>query len=274
MPDFSSLGGGGRLATEGEDTGNSRGTQVDSSTTANTKGSFTEIVASTPFDADGIVIFVGAANADSFLLDVAVGASASEQVVIPDIRSDLKGSVAAHFIAPISIAASSRISVRVADDVASARNYFMGIGLLPKSFFASEALGRATAYGVVTGDSGGTQIDPGANANTKGSYAQIVASTTNPMKMLCVSFATAAGNHNMTTYSGLVDIAVGAAASEQIIFDNIHTRCDSISDNLSPVFLGPIPVNIPSGTRVAVRAQSNITDATDRLFDVVIYGFD
>jgi len=31
---------------------------------------------------------------------------------------------------------------------------------------------------------------------------------------------------------------------------------------------------IPSGTRIAVRAQSTITDATDRLFDVMLLGVD
>ena len=274
MPDFSGLGGGGRFATEGEDTANSRGTQVDSSGTANTKGSFTELVASTPFDADGVVIYVGASNADSFLLDIAVGAAASEQVVIPDIHNDTKGSMEMNFYAPIAVPAGSRISARIADDVASVRNSFIGIGLLPKNFLASEALGRATAYGVVTADSGGTQIDPGGSANTKGSYAQVVASTTNPIKMLCVAFATAAGNHALTNAFSLADIAVGAAASEQVILDNIQMRHENNTDNVHPFFTGLIPVNIPAATRIAVRAQCSITDATDRLFDVVIYGFD
>jgi len=41
---------------------------------------------------------------------------------------------------------------------------------------------------------------------------------------------------------------------------------------MQPPVLGPFPVAIPSGSRIAARAQCNISDATDRLFDVAVYG--
>jgi hypothetical protein len=42
----------------------------------------------------------------------------------------------------------------------------------------------------------------------------------------------------------------------------------------SPNTVGPLPVDIPAGTRIAARMQASITDATDRLMDVIVYGID
>ncbi len=45
----------------------------------------------------------------------------------------------------------------------------------------------------------------------------------------------------------------------------------ALDNNISPASY-PLPVSIPKGARLAMRGQSNITNATDRIKDAVLYG--
>jgi len=47
----------------------------------------------------------------------------------------------------------------------------------------------------------------------------------------------------------------------------------SAVDFTVPMTVGYFQRKIPAGTRIAARAQCSGTDATDRLFDVLLYGF-
>jgi hypothetical protein len=70
-----------------------------------------------------------------------------------------------------------------------------------------------------------------------------------------------------------MDIGVGSAGSEQVLLGDMDLSASAGSDSIGPMAIG-VPVRIPAGTRLAVRAQSNITDATDRLFDAMLLGVD
>ena len=67
-------------------------------------------------------------------------------------------------------------------------------------------------------------------------------------------------------------IGIGAAGSEKIVAADLTARSSSITDEVRPSFIA-LPVAIPAGSRIAVRAQCSITDATDHLFDIALYGF-
>jgi hypothetical protein len=71
-----------------------------------------------------------------------------------------------------------------------------------------------------------------------------------------------------------MDVAIGASGSEKIILPNLFMTTHTTSDEIAPSVFGPYSVYIPSGTRLAVRAQCSITDATDRTFDAMIYGIE
>ncbi|KKK98248.1 hypothetical protein LCGC14_2644640, partial [marine sediment metagenome] len=211
---------------------------------------------------------------DDCLIDIAVGAESSEQVIVPDLMFTSVGAGEnMQLFLPIFIPAASRIAVRgQADGVG--RDIFFTAMLLGKPFLPGMMLGsRLTAYGINTGDSGGTQIDPGGTAHTKGSYVELDASSDHHHKGLLASFGMGQ-NASATAGSFLVDIAVGAATSEQVLIQNLFVGVSSALDHPAPVFCGPFPVSIPESTRLAVRAQSTITDATDRLIDVALYGLD
>jgi hypothetical protein len=127
-----------------------------------------------------------------------------------------------------------------------------------------------TSYGATTADSGGISVDPGGVANTKGEYSEITAATTSPIDWLVVAI----GNANDTariTNQMLLDIAIGAAASEQIIVPDLDVVVASAGDNIFPLFSN-MPMSMPTGVRIAARLQSTSTTVGDRLLDVAAYG--
>lgn len=272
MPDWSMIVGG-RWETIGADTANSRGTSINVAGSANTKGAWTQLIASTAFQAAGIIIRLGKNTAlADILVDIGVGGSGSERVIVENLLITGRDDVAAAYQLPVVIPAGSRLTARCQASSVISLEVYVSAMLPGAPFLPGAPLGRVTTYGAATADSGGVGIDPGGTAHTKGSYAQITASTTNRLRLLLVGLGIQT-NNVMINGNALLDIAVGGAGSEQIILPNIGFAY-SQNEQMVPATLGPFPVNIPAGTRLAARAQSSITDATDRLFDVVLYGID
>ena len=100
----------------GADAVNSRGTTITTSATANTKGLYSQIVASTSISAERIIIMAGGANAGQIMLiDVAIGAAAAEKDIAPNLHYHLGPTVsrpAAIWEFPIHIPLGTRISAR------------------------------------------------------------------------------------------------------------------------------------------------------------------
>lgn len=268
--------GGGKFATVGEDGSNSKLTQLATSGTANTKGSWAELVASTPFDASSIIIhFSDFHNNNEFLVDVGIGASSSEKVIVPNVYRAVPSNVhdRGSLLIPIPIPSGTRISARAQRAIVGSLSQYCGVSLIGASFSSMQPFARVLDYGSDTTNTAGTQIDPGGTSNTKGAWTEIVASNTNPMRGLF--FALGVPNISAAFGNFLIDISVGASSSEKIIIEDypFHTNSSGAMQSAERISVF-IPVDIPSGTRLSVRAQSSITDATDRLFDIVIYGVD
>lgn len=259
---------GSRIEVAGANTATSGGTTVTSGA-ANTKGSWTELIASTPFECDALIVTANFA-VTSCLLDIGVGAAGSETVLIPDIlSSSLLANLQTQIRFPVRVPAGARLAARCAA-VAAAANVTTVVHLVRGGFDAQTPRNLVKAYGVDATDSGGTSIDPGGTANTKGAWTQVVASTTAAAKELII----AVGNQNNSTATAanfLFDIGVGAAASEEILIPNYRIVA-SVNETLIPGASPAFPVSIPEGSRLAARSQSSTTDATDRLLDIVLYG--
>ncbi len=273
MPDFSSYGGS-RAETVGADTANSRGASVTSGNT-NTKGSWAEIADSTPFQTAGFLLHVSHAMPADHLLDIGVGAAGSEVAVVENLLiSGGKNYGGPDCLwLPLAIPAGSRISAR-SQATTGTRVMFVALTLLGPTLYAPGGRGRMTTYGANTADSGGAGFDPGGSANTKGNWTQITASTTANMALMYIAFGNQANATIGADSTWLVDIAVGAAGSEQIILSNIQLSANLQNDTADPGLFGPVPVSVPAGTRLAVRGQCTNTDATDRLLDCIVYGVD
>jgi hypothetical protein len=272
VPDFSQHEGQ-RITSAGVVTASSRGTALTAGT-ANVKGSYAELVASTAHDAAWLIVHI-AVNAGSHdaLVDIAVGAAASEQVIIENIPIGIGSSSAKHptiALFPIAVPAGTRIAARAQSTLASTVIY-VHVQLCHGGFLASAPLSLVTTYGAATADSGGTQVDPGASANTKGSWVELTASSTYPIAALLVGVP---NQNNATRSTGLylLDIGIGGAGSEEVIVPDIQLHANAANDVIEPQLAGPFFVSIPAGTRIAARAQASITDATDRLFDCIVYG--
>jgi hypothetical protein len=79
-------------------------------------------------------------------------------------------------------------------------------------------------------------------------------------------------NQLMSTANWSIDIATGGAGAETVIVpDLICASLASTVDGVVPSAFA-VPVHIVTGTRIAARAKCTITDATDRLIDLILIG--
>ena len=257
--------------TVADDQAVSAGTVLTASASTNTKGAWAQLVAATPIDAHAIAVIIRTNTADQ-MMDIAVGPAGQEHVIVPNLITgdDGKSGSRPIFYLPISIPKGSRLSGRNQSTTGGALQSLI-VMLMNHGSGASPPMGRITDYGTAVADSGGTGVDPGATLNTKNSWAELVAATSWPIRALVMAI----GNQNnsaRTTATWLLDIAVGAAGQEHAIIPDIILSANSSGDLMQPPVLGPFPVAIPPGSRITARAQCNISDATDRLFDVAVYG--
>ena len=130
---------------------------------------------------------------------------------------------------------------------------------------------RCVTYGADPATTIGASIDPGAVAHTKGAYTQLTAATTSTIKWLGISISNKKNTAHAATTTWLMDIAVGGAGTEGVVIPDLSFISMSTNQGFHPSYYS-LPVDIPTGSRIAVRAQCDITDATDRTFDVILYG--
>ncbi len=257
------------LEFAGAVTASSTVTQLTSGGGVGTKGSYVEYIASTARQSHELVInLFPDATKNNFQIFVATGAAGAETDVLKFIYwSGSGGGTVSTLRFPLTIAAGSRVSIAVA------------AGAATQTVRASICLGDVSAYGTgsqhyVAGVTGagsgfqGTDVDPGATINTKGAWTQLVASTANDADLLTVCIGQSQ-NTNLLGGKFLVDIATGGSGSETVILENIPVQANASEEGYT-VF--QVLHNIPSGTRIAARAQADFNDAADRIIDVSVVG--
>lgn len=258
--------------------GGSYGVTLTSNASANVKGVYGQLIASTGQDAFGLLVQVQGSATGDYLIDLAIGGAGSEQIILSNFahaRQVGNTRRAGLMLIPLFIPSGTRISARCQGSTGG-NNCILNITLLPAlGAFTLGLLGRATTYGANTGTSGGISIDPGGTINTKGSYVQISASLTNPARwiVLMIGNQANAARANTANNSWTFDVAIGAAGSETIVIPDIILGAGAVESVVVP-YLISLPFALPSGVRVAVRAQCTINDATDRKFDFSLLGID
>jgi hypothetical protein len=234
----------GQFFESAPDTSVSEATLITAAGSNNTKGSYTQLIASTAHPAGGLLVILGGANTSggAYLVDIAIGAAASEQIILPDLYYHAQSdSTYMYFYIPISVPKGSRLSARTA---CSSSGRTVRVNVTPVSGEAHES--SAVAYGTDAANSRGTQIVSSGTGNTKGSWTQIASSTTQSHRWCVAMFRGVSGSQY------LVDIGVGGSGSEQVVVPNINLRDSSGGD---PVSFG-FPLMIPKSTRVAARCQA------------------
>jgi hypothetical protein len=91
------------------------------------------------------------------------------------------------------------------------------------------------------------------------------------MVMFCLTPLTS--DASFSTGRWFLDIAVGAAGLEQIILENLIVQVNASGDRFIQPYIGPLPLSLPAGTRVAARCASTLIAAGRREFGVIMYGF-
>lgn len=255
------IGAGAAFEDAGSTTGSSTGTALTTS--------YSQLIAATSFPYCGFLLNVAHVAATQALVTVALGGSGSEKVLIDDLEfvdsttPDISGS---SIFLPIHVPAGSRLAAK-ASAASSVTANLIGVGVGSPS-------GRGFAGASAMGSNGtkGTQIDPGGTANTKGSWTQITASTAEDYAaLMMIVGSNAATVHNTANF--LVDIGVGGSGSEVVLVPNLYTHSNNTNDFYQPRCFGPFPCDIPAGSRLSIRAQSSTNQATNRLFDAILYGF-
>lgn len=250
-------------------------TDLTTGGSAHTKGSYGQITAAASIDADGfwLQLIAGSASND-YLFDLAIGGAGSEVNILSNLLLCCSGFGVFEswdVYVPLPIKRGTRIAGRAQSTLAS-QNFRAGLTLCKGPMYRAMRQRRAVTYGANTADSGGQAIDPGGSANAKGSYAQLSAAITNPIRYAILCHGNVR-NGARTDYTALLDLAVGAAASEVVVAGNMYLRLESASDMVRPALRGRW-LDIERGSRLAARASCSGTDATDRLTDLVVIGFD
>lgn len=247
------------------------------STNANQKGNWTEIIASLPYDAVlTLRVTVCSNNNYDYLIDVGVGAAGSEIVAVENLifcnPVTVTNGMGYSVYIPLIFPSGTRISLRTQSTTANKACYFAMTAVFAGGFGQYQLCKVSTTYGANTADSGGTQIDPGGSAGTDGNWSQLTAATTRLTRAFFLMFGNIL-NAARTDYLWSVEIGIGAAGSEQIIVDSFKLYASAYNDIILPQVSPVFPINIPAGTRLAARASCSGADATDRLFDVILYAF-
>ncbi len=265
---------GGRSETLGATTASSRGVQVTAGGTANSKGSWATI-GTTTFEYNSVLVFLtqsGSTTAGDSVWDIAVGSSGNESIIAADLRcNDRKGpqSLVAVYNLPIRVKAGQTISARCASTTVSNSYWALIVGL--HSSIAQASFSQCIAL-YTPSSSRGVTIDPGGINNTKGSWAQLIASVPQEVGAILLGVGANADVTRTTASRIFVDLGIGAASSEYVILPDLATSFDATTDNPLPSVIGPLPLQLKSGVRLAARAQSNNATSGDRTIDLAVWG--
>ena len=246
--------GGNRFEAVGPNTGTSKGVDVTSDASADTYGSYAELVAATDHDANWLTVHICDAGTKAyFALDVAVGAVSSEQTVIEKFRFFVTTAQGTSFTLPVFVPAGSRLSARLMDSTTSARTVSVAAYLAWTDAVTPGARIELLDDG---GASQGMNVASSATANTKGSWTAFSSNTGFDYRWLFLA-AQPFDSAPTSAIGQLLDVGVGAASSEQVVIPNLFFHLETAStDALYPPVTALFPVSIPENTRIALRQQS------------------
>ncbi|HUU44168.1 MAG TPA: hypothetical protein VM118_00420 [Acidobacteriota bacterium] len=261
--------------TWGATTGSSAGTTVSAGD--DVKGSYTQLIASTGIAADYVYVFVQMSGSAicSYLVDIATGAASSEVVVVPDLYIDHYTSDKVWAYGPyrLDIASGTRISARAEGTFVSGTEQLDILVVAATAYTPDLTSPALTTDGDITGATDkGTLVDPGGTAHTKGSWVQLSSAAPATAEHFWINLGQNLSGA-LGTCNWLIDVAIGAAASETVHIENTYAASYAFTDVITPLVIGPFPADGMQSQRVALRAQCSITDATNRLLRcTVTYG--
>jgi hypothetical protein len=239
---------------------------------ANAQGTPVELIASTDHDAHWIEVMTGnPSGTQSYALNILIGAS-TEAILIPGLAFRAKQLTEGgnRWLFPVFIPKGSRIAASVQSTGAGA-TCLVAVVLFNSGITTHGMPTNVVHYGGLAGGPGlGTNIDPGAVAHTKAGLTEITAATERDHHWLVLTVS------NIDTAWGgvakkLIDVLIGSS-TEAVLVANLAIGGAGTSDKQLPEEVFHLPVFVPKGSRLAVRAQSSSTTDGDRDLYVTIHG--
>lgn len=242
-----------RFAEDDTSGGSNYKAQVLAHASTNTKGSWVQLAASTPFDSDLLMLqYQCSGNTASALMDIGIGGAGSEVVLVPNlvIESQAVYIYCLGYNIPVSIKAGTRVAVRIQATIGSSDFYIKAQFAATNGAIPAQT---ATDYGADTGTSRGTIVQCAVTANSYGSWYQIIASC-KEMRFAVVQLQCDANNGDQDFHFRL---GVGGAGVEQIVIPDVYGLAgDPTIAGIQPTSL-VVPLRLAAGTRIAGQARSS-----------------
>jgi hypothetical protein len=247
-----------------------RSYQAYTGTPSGTYGAWAQLIASTPFDADGLIVWLpdSASVSGGGSINIGVGAAGSEHIIIKGVILNGVNTSMHWFYAPIQVPAGSRIAFQAAEETYTAGDCIQcGVSLMGGGYGNFAGAGME----IVNSNTGvayeGVSVAASSTVDSYGAFTQITASTGRDYLGFMVGLDDLAGTTSESGGYCQLDIAIGAAGSEQpIIFD---LPFDLPYGPPTPATFGPFFFPIPAGTRISAKFACNIASNT---IGVSVYG--
>lgn len=235
------------------------------------KGGYEELSAATADDWSGFVVNFGVASSSSnrYLVDIAIGAAASEVVILPNVYiqpSTLQGYTS--FRVPLQVPAGSRVAVRCSS---SQNGGTMKVGITGLVANAANPPGFTTATAIVAADTGNVRpssisVSATTSATTWTELEDVTAAEYGAFLMIASENATPG-----TSGQGLrMSLATGAAAAETAIGGG-ELQSNTANPLLARAILPLIETTAAAGVRLSANIQAAVP-GTDTYF-VGLIGF-
>jgi hypothetical protein len=239
---------------------------LTANTSAHTKGSYSELIASTSANAGLLVLMVQdiavASTNTATLIDIATGASGSETNIISNLAVGgavaTAGPTGVAVSIPLQIPSGTRLSARIQSVVTGGKTATAQVFLLTAS---SDYATAPTSVDVIGGNTANSQGISFSGAS--GTWVQATASTSQAYRAVAIVPST--HNSSISAFSPQFEVGVGPSGSEQTFGVTIVNYNSNEFVQSSPPYLSLFGRNIPSGSRLAVK--HNIGANPDR------YGF-
>lgn len=248
------------------------GVTLTPSATANTKGAWAQLTASCG-QCDWMHVHLGMVAASATAsIDIGTGAAASEVVRVTNlvIQGNSGTASSSDYYFPFYVPAGTRIAARASLTNTGATSVFASVIAAPSSMGTYGPAGPIDTIGWATGI--GTAV-VGANGSF-GSYAQLIASTTNPYRGFFLGFDGQQQTETAAVLSSAVNIGVGAGGSEKIILPALAFAKLLVGSTVvilpgcSPYFA----VSIPAGSRIAAQIAGDGAGAANLTSGITFYG--
>lgn len=247
----------------------SPGTTVTASSTIHTKGNYTQLISSTTYDWYGfwlqtINTYV-ASSATDLLLDIAIGAASSEQIILPNWMAGwgptASGGARTIFV-PIFIPRGTRIAARCQALITSDTVNVLVAGCVGNSGLPIPLFSNCDAYGIDTATSSGTSHTAG-NTGVESTDANVGSTTSRPYGAVLLGVASQSSTTTAIAYHW--ELTIGGTTHAEWYAAN--TTSELVYGPFPPC---PIPVSIPASIQLQVQGEASGT-AQDQ--DVAFYCF-